>query len=352
MALGPIMLDLKGLELLPEEREMLRHPLTGGVILFTRNYQSPEQIAQLIDAIHGLRQPRLLIGVDHEGGSVQRFRAGFTQLPACARLGHIHDAEHSKALKLAEEIGWLMAVELRAVGMDFSFAPVLDLGKGVSRVINDRAFHRRPEVVAPLARAYVRGMRGAGMEAVGKHFPGHGSVAADSHHEVPIDARPYEEIHGQDMLPFQDLIHAGLPAIMPAHVIYPEVDARPAGFSRRWLRQILRGEMGFQGAVFSDDICMAGAEVAGGFTDRARAALRAGCDMVLVCNRTEAAQQVLEELGPYHDPVAQARLIHMRGRHAVDREALRGDERWNRVATLVNDLERDMELDLGDDALV
>jgi beta-N-acetylhexosaminidase len=352
MALGPIMLDLKGLELLPEEREMLRHPLTGGVILFTRNYQSPEQIAQLIDAIHGLRQPRLLIGVDHEGGSVQRYRAGFTQLPACARLGHIHDAEHRKALKLAEEIGWLMAVELRAVGVDFSFAPVLDLGKGVSRVINDRAFHCDPKVIVPLARAYMRGMHGAGMQAVGKHFPGHGSVAADSHHEVPVDPRPYPEIQRQDIVPFSELIRSGLPAIMPAHVIYPEVDEHPAGFSRRWLRQILRGELGFQGAIFSDDICMAGAEVAGGFTDRARAALDAGCDMVLVCNRPEAARQVLVELEPYHDPVAQARLIHMRGKQAMGWEALRRDKRWMQVATLVNDLERDMELDLGDDALV
>ncbi len=225
MALGPVMLGVEGLELSAEERELLRHPQVGGVILFTRNYHSPAQVAALVAAIHALRQPRLLVAVDHEGGRVQRFREGFTRLPAVRRLGEIYDQERMRAKQLARVSGWLMAAELRAVGVDFSFAPVLDLDHGVSGVIGDRAFHHDPEAVADLAHAYMSGMQKAGMEAVGKHFPGHGGVAADSHHELPIDPRPYEALADADLLAFERMIHYGLAALMPAHVRYPAVDA-------------------------------------------------------------------------------------------------------------------------------
>ncbi len=344
------MLDIAGTELLPEERELAMHPMAGGIILFSRNYQTPAQLQRLVGDIHALRQPHLLVAVDHEGGRVQRFREGFTRIPAMGRFGEEYARDPKHALHLAEAGGWLLAGELRALGVDFSFAPVLDLHRGISRVIGDRAFHRRPEVVARLARAMVKGMSGAGMAAVGKHFPGHGGVAADSHQVVPMDGRDLEDIRGEDMLAFERMIHYGLSAIMPAHVIYPQVDKVPAGFSRIWLQGILREQLGFQGAVFSDDLSMAGAAVAGDFAHRARSALDAGCDMVLVCNDPGGAAQVLEGLEGHGDPVSQARLVRMHGRHAVDRSDLIGSEKWRRAARNLEDLEKEPELDLGDDS--
>jgi beta-N-acetylhexosaminidase len=319
MSLGPVMVDVEGLELSPGERERLRHPLVGGVILFARNYESPEQVTALVDAIHRLREPQLLVAVDQEGGRVQRFRAGFSALPAGAVLGTLYDENSRRAKRMAETCGWLMAVELRAVGVDFSFAPVLDLNRGVSSVIGDRAFHANPEVVAELAHAYMTGMAHAGMAATGKHFPGHGAVAADSHLSLPIDDRLYADIYVEDLVPFERLIHFGLAAIMPAHVLYPRVDRQPAGFSKFWLQQVLRQELGFQGVIFSDDLSMAGAEGAGGMLDRARAALAAGCDMALVCNDPAGADQVLDGLGAYDNPVSHLRLMRMHGRHPVTR---------------------------------
>jgi beta-N-acetylhexosaminidase len=345
------MLDLRGPELLPGERELLLHPLVGGVILFSRNYQTPEQLSALVGAIHELRQPRLLVAVDHEGGAVQRFRSGFTSLPACTVLGRIFGTNRRRGLRLARECGWLMAAELRAVGVDFSFAPVLDLGTGVSRVVDDRAFHRDPKVITQLAHAYIRGMQQAGMSAVGKHFPGHGSVAADSHHEVPIDQRPYQNIRSHDMAPFEQLIRRGLPAIMPAHVIYLQVDDRPAGFSSVWLRRILRQGLKFQGAIFSDDISMAGAVVMGDFVARARCTLEAGCDMVLVCNNTDGAAQVLDKLGDYHEPISQVRLMRMHGRPGPIFAELAREEHWQRASREIRILGQELELDLGDDEL-
>jgi beta-N-acetylhexosaminidase len=332
MVLGPIMLDLKGPELLPEERDMLLHPLVGGVILFSRNYETPEQIGAFTDAIHRLRQPRLLVAVDQEGGRVQRFRFGFSQLPPCAVLGKVFDNDRHQALQFAATCGWLMAAELRAAGVDFSFAPVLDLDTGRSQVIGDRAFHPHPEIVATLAHAYMRGMQEAGMAAVGKHFPGHGSVEADSHHELPIDDRAYEDIRLSDMVPFERMIRWGLPAIMPAHVVYPQVDAWPAGFSPIWLKQILRDELEFQGALFSDDINMAGANLAGDYVARARTALAAGCDMVLICNNPMGVAQVLEQLGEYHELISQVRLMRMHGRRRYSFGELTQDERWQRAS--------------------
>ena len=331
------MLGLEGLEVTAEERGILCHPLVGGVILFGRNYHSPEQVAALVESLHAMRHPRLLVAVDQEGGRVQRFREGFTRLPAVRRLGEIYDGDRMRAKQLARVTGWLMATELRAVGVDFSFAPVLDLERGVSSVIGDRSFHRDPEIVADLAHAYMSGMQKAGMEAVGKHFPGHGSVAADSHLELPADDRPYEDLAAEDLLAFERMIHYGVAGIMPAHVVYSRVDALPAGFSPVWLKDILRRRLGFQGAIFSDDLDMAGAAVAGSPPERAQAALAAGCDIVLVCNDRQAASVILHNLKDPGDPAAHLRLARLHGRGHLTVERMRKDEAWQRAKRLVQD---------------
>ncbi len=335
MSFGPVMIDLSGKELQPAERERLQHPLVGGVILFTRNFESPEQVTALIRAVRSARPSPVLIAVDHEGGRVQRFRNGFTRLPPAAAFGKLYESDRARALGLSEISGWLMATELRAIDVDFSFAPVLDLDRGISRVIGDRAFHAQPEAVADLTRAYVAGMTRAGMAATGKHFPGHGGVEADSHIAIPIDERPFETIMREDVAPFAALFRHGLAAVMPAHVIYPRVDAQPAGFSRIWLQQVLRGTLQFEGVIFSDDLSMEGAKVAGGVLERARAAFDAGCDMVLVCNDPTAADIVLSGLGPR--PVA-PRLVRMQGSVAPAREKILTSEAYRAavesVATL------------------
>ncbi len=328
MSHGPLMFDLSGVELTPEEREMLDHPAAGGVILFSRNYESPEQIQGLIQQIHSLRKPELLIAVDQEGGRVQRFQDGFVRLPPASWFGEIHAKNSKRARNTARDVGWLMAAELRAVGVDFSFAPVLDLGRGASRVIGDRAFHAKPTIVSELAHSWMQGVHEAGMAAVGKHFPGHGGVEEDSHHTLPIDGRRQEDIWMDDMLPFSRMIEHGLEAIMPAHVIFEQLSPELAGFSSFWLKDVLRNRMGFQGVIFSDDLTMAAADVAGGYQDRARSALDAGCDMILVCNNQAGAIQVLEALNEHKDPVAQMRMVRMHGRGAVDRDAIHLDPRW------------------------
>ena len=349
MSLGPIMLDIGGLALTSAERELLRHPLVGGVILFARNFESVFQLRTLVSVIHSLREPGLMVAVDHEGGRVQRFREGFTKLPASALIGKAYDENHRHGLRLADQAGWLMAVELRAVGIDFSFAPVLDLHKGISKVIGDRSFHRDPETVSNLARQFLHGMRRAGMEAVGKHFPGHGSVVEDSHHAVPVDRRSFVDIQLEDLLPFERLITAGLAAIMPAHVIYPAVDDKPAGFSSLWLQDILRRQLKFYGTIISDDISMAGAEVAGNFLDRTRSALDAGCDMVLVCNNRGAVVDILDHFQHSPDPAAQARLIRLHGRNPLTYEEMRENHEWRNVSREIAALEIMPELDLGND---
>jgi len=328
------MVGVRGTELLPEEKEFLRHPNVGGVILFTRNFQSVEQVARLTQEIHSLRTPALLIAVDHEGGRVQRFREGFTRLPAARGLGNIYDKDRARALRLAEDMGWLMAAELRAVGVDFSFAPVLDLDHGVSKVIGDRAFHSDPQAVAALAMRYMRGMKHAGMSATGKHFPGHGAVEADSHHDVAVDPRRYEDIAFADLLPFQRLIHAGLAGIMPAHVIYSAVRDEPAGFSKFWLQEVLRRRMAFQGVIFSDDLEMEGARQAGDVVARAEAAMAAGCDMVLVCNDQQKMQQVVQGLRAPLDPTSQLRLVRLHGRGHVTYPELQAQAHWQSVAAV------------------
>lgn len=338
MPLGPVMLDIPGTALTAEDRERLRHPLVGGIILFTRNYESPEQITALVEEIHRLREPRLLVAVDHEGGRVQRFREGFTVLPPMRRLGELYDENPRRAKHLAETSGWLLAAELRAVGVDFSFAPVLDLDRGVSQVIGDRAFHSNPETVADLAHAAMHGMTQAGMAAIGKHFPGHGAVTADSHLALPVDERPLADILAEDVVPFERMIHYGLAGIMPAHVVYPLVDSQPAGFSRFWLKEILRRRLGFQGVIFSDDLSMEGAKGIGGVVARGQAALSAGCDMVLVCNDTAAADTLLARLDAHDDPVSSLRLVRLHGRHPVTRAQLAADSTYREALRLVHKL--------------
>jgi beta-N-acetylhexosaminidase len=308
------MLDVAGLELTPDDRARLCHPLVGGVILFARNYASPTQLRALTAAIRALRAPELLIAVDHEGGRVQRFREGFTAIAPMRTLGERWDSDVAAAAREAVRVGWTIGTELRAHGVDFSFTPVLDLDYGSSGVIGNRAFHRNPNAAAHLASALHSGLRAGGMRAVGKHFPGHGFVAADSHVDVPIDDRTLAEIVADDLVPFGVMIGRGLEGMMPAHVIYPAIDPQPAGFSAKWLREILRGRLGFDGMIFSDDLGMAGAQVAGDMAARARVALEAGCDMVLVCNDPAGADLVLDGLQPAPHPELARRMARMEGR--------------------------------------
>lgn len=289
-----LMLDIGGTELTAEDRELLAHPGTGGLIFFARNFESREQITALVKAIRAVR-PEMLVAVDQEGGRVQRFRDGFTRLPPMRKLGEHFDQDPKQAGAQAYQLGALMASELVACDIDISFAPVLDLDFGQSSVIGDRSFHTQGQAVTTLAGAFIDGMRAAGMAATGKHFPGHGFVQADSHLELPVDTRSLDEISAADLVPFQQL--AGrLAGIMPAHVVYEQVDKQPAGFSRFWLQTVLRQQLGFSGVIFSDDLAMAGAAMAGSYAQRAEAALSAGCDMVLVCNDRAGAIEVLDYL--------------------------------------------------------
>ncbi len=314
MGNGPVMLDVAGKKLTPEDELRLRHPLVGGVILFARNYDSPSQLVELTSGIRALRSPPLLIAVDHEGGRVQRFRNGFTRIPPMRELGRVWDEHPKRARHLAQQTGFVLASELRACGVDFSFTPVLDVDYGESTVIGDRAFHSDPQAIAELAHSLLMGLRQGGMPAVGKHFPGHGFVRADSHLEIPVDERNFTDIELSDLIPFQQMVNYGLTAVMPAHVIYPRVDPRPAGFSKVWLKDILRGELGFEGCIFSDDLSMEGATVAGGIVQRAQAALNAGCDMVLVCNKPESADELLAGLEWTMPAPSRSRLAQMHGR--------------------------------------
>ena len=315
MRLGPVMVDVAGLELTPDDIERLQHPQVGGVILFARNFAAPLQLIQLAHSIRELRSPHLLIAVDHEGGRVQRFKHGFTAIPPMRELGKLWDRDPAQALAAARGCGFVIGSELQAHGVDFSFGPVLDVDYGESSVIGDRALHADPNVIAVLAEALQAGLSAAGMASVGKHFPGHGYVRADSHHEVPVDDRTLTEITQRDLIPFQRMVRSGMGGVMPAHVVYPKVDAKPAGFSAMWLQKILREKLAFEGLVFSDDLSMEGASTAGGVMARANAALNAGCDMVLLCNDPRAQDTMLE--GLERRPIAPTlarRLERMRGK--------------------------------------
>ena len=319
---GSLMVDVAGTWLTAEDRHLLRQPEVAGLIIFARNIEHPRQVRELTAAIRAVR-PELILAVDQEGGRVQRLRQGFVRLPAMRELAH-----HADAVGLAEHCGWLMAAEVLAVGLDLSFAPVLDLDHGHSAVVGTRAFEGDPERATALAGAFIRGMNAAGMAACGKHFPGHGWAEADSHVAIPTDERSLEQIRACDLVPFARL--AGqLAAVMPAHVIYPQVDGNPAGFSRRWLQDILRGELGFEGVIFSDDLSMAGAHVVGDAASRIEAALSAGCDMGLVCNDRAAAELALsaaQRMGVQPSP----RIAAMRGQAYANVE-YRQHPRWQQA---------------------
>ncbi|WP_416137084.1 beta-N-acetylhexosaminidase [Halomonas sp. HK25] len=325
-SLGPVMLDLEGTTLTAEERRLLARPEVGGVILFARNTESADQVRELSLAIRAVR-PELLLAIDQEGGRVQRLRQGVTRLPAMARLATGFAGQPEVTRRLCQDAGWLLGMEMAACGLDLSFAPVLDVDDGTSTVIGDRSLSDDPEIVAALAGAFVDGLHEAGMVAVGKHFPGHGGVAADSHHELPVDPRPLEALRRRDLVPFTRL--AGrLDGIMPAHVIYSAFDPRPAGFSPAWLG-LLRQSLGFKGVIFSDDLSMAGAASAGSPTERALAALNAGCDMLLVCNDRAAALEVLDACRKRPGARRLARLRYARARPQL--ASLAALSRWRRV---------------------
>jgi beta-N-acetylhexosaminidase len=294
--LGPVMLDIDGLDLTVDDKELLQHPAVNGMILFGRNFESAAQIDELVKSIRKTRQG-LLIAVDHEGGRVQRFRPGFAKLPPNAAYGEAYQRNTDTALEAAEQHAWLIASELQMLDIDLAFAPVLDLDYGCSSVIGDRAFHSDPVTVTALAKAFLKGLHRGGMAGTGKHFPGHGGVKGDSHLELPVDSRTWEEIQATDLQPFIELAKAGLESVMPAHVVFPAIDSQPAGFSRKWISEILRQQCQFDGAAFSDDLSMQGAAETGSYADRAWASLEAGCDVALVCNNREGAIQIVEAIG-------------------------------------------------------
>lgn len=305
------MLDVQGTSLCGEDKELLEHPLVGGLILFSRNFDSPQQVTELTRTIRLAAGSDILIAVDHEGGRVQRFRDQFSAIPAMGKIFPLAKQDMSVALALAKQCGTLMALEVQAVGIDISFAPVLDIN-GISEVIGDRAFHQQPEQVTRLAASFIAGMQQAGMKATGKHFPGHGSVKEDSHLALPIDNRSKQAIFEQDLAPFRALIASqALDALMPAHVIYPSVDKYGVGFSAVWLQQILRQQLGFDGVIFSDDLSMQGAASVGGYIERAEAAQQAGCDMLLVCNQRSACIEVIEHANISINAQSSQRLLRL-----------------------------------------
>lgn len=332
---GPLMIDLQGLSLTAEEIDLLGHPLVGGIILFARNYQSPSQLSELVHQIRNTKN--LLIAVDQEGGRVQRFREGFTRLPPMSVFGEIYDNDPARSQKLAYQAGWLMAAELLAFEIDFSFAPVLDLNLGLSEVIGNRSFHKSPQIVITLVEAFSQGVKEAGMCRVGKHFPGHGSVVPDSHFALPIDERELFEIKNSDFVPFS-YFASRMEGIMPAHIIFNKIDSNPVGFSRYWLQEVLRAELQFKGAIFSDDLSMQGAAIMGDFIARSYAALEAGCDMILLCNNRQETIKVLDSLKVKFNPESQQRLTNMRGRFQNSYSTLQQLSQWRDASNSIEEI--------------
>ena len=336
--MGPVMIDVQGTSLSQEDKEILQHPRVGGLIFFTRNYHSPEQITELSTQIRSAAQKPVLIAVDHEGGRVQRFRDGFSLIPAMGSLWQMAKQNLSLAKSLAKQSGVLMALEVQAVGIDISFAPVLDINN-ISDVIGDRSFHREVDYVTELAEAFISGLHLVGMKATGKHFPGHGSVKADSHIDLPIDIRSKADIFQQDLMPFKQLIAKGkVDALMPAHVIFPEVDSQAVGFSRYWLQNILREQLGFNGVIFSDDLSMEGAASVGGYIERAEAAQSAGCDMLLLCNNRQGCVEVLDGANISTNAQSSERLAKLlkKPRQSSDFSTLASNQTWQEASEFIN----------------
>lgn len=347
MSLGPVMLDIEGLALSPADRDLLREPAVGGVILFSRNFESVEQVTDLVAEIRALRSPPLLIAVDHEGGRVQRFRDGFTPMPPMRHIGLEFDRDRDSGLLVARQAGWIIASELRAAGIDLCFAPCVDLDWGVSEIIGNRAFHKKPDAVSELAGAFARGLRSAGMAAVAKHFPGHGAVIADSHLKLPVDRRNYGLIL-DDMRPFERMIGTGVVAgVMLAHIVYREIDEKPAGFSEYWIQRELRSRLGFGGAVFCDDLSMQATRDYGSMANRSRTALTAGCDMVLVCNDRNSALRAVSALNDYSNPLSLVRLARLHGTGHPMRESLQASEEWQAANTRFSKWSERPELQLN-----
>ena len=334
MSLGPVMLDIDGLALSPADRDLLREPAVGGVILFSRNFESAEQVTDLVTEIRALRSPPLLVAVDHEGGRVQRFREGFTVMPPMRHIGREYDRDRDSGLRIARQAGWLIASELRAAGIDLCFAPCVDLDWGISEIIGNRSFHRKPDAVSELAEAFARGLRSAGMASVAKHFPGHGAVVADSHLSLPVDRRDYGVIL-DDMRPYERMMNTGVvAAVMMAHIVYREIDTMPAGFSEYWIQRQLRSRLGFGGAIFCDDLSMKATSSYGRMAERARLSLDAGCDMILVCNDRDATHQAVGALNSYSNPLSLVRLARLHGTGQVLRETLLTSEPWQEANDL------------------
>lgn len=341
------MLDIDGHSLSSADREILREPAVGGVILFTRNYASPSQLSDLVAAIRAVRTPPLLVAVDHEGGRVQRFRDGFTAIPPMRDLGRAYDRDADAAKSLAQTAGWMVASELRAMDIDLSFSPCVDLDWGVSEIIGNRAFHRSPIVVADLASEFCRGLREGGMSSVAKHFPGHGAVVPDSHEQLPVDRRSYGDLL-DDMRPYERLIGTRrLAGVMLAHIVYAELDAIPAGFSAYWIQNQLRDQLRYDGAVFCDDLSMKATRQFGSMATRAQLALEAGCDMVLICNDRLAAQAAVAALRDYSNPLSLVRLARLHGTGQVLRETLLASDEWNAATERLAGVSGRPELELN-----
>jgi beta-N-acetylhexosaminidase len=351
--LAPIMIDVKGYVLDAQEKEMIQHPLCGGVILFSRNFTNIKQLFSLCEDIKKQKEPQVLICVDHEGGRVQRFHQDFTSIPPMEAIGHIYKENSQQAIEIVDKIGTVVATELQSCLIDFSFTPVLDINHGHSGIIGDRAFSSNPIIISVLANKLMESMRKSGMETVGKHFPGHGFVKADSHLTLPVDKRTYEDIEKIDLKPFVAMIKHNIAAIMPAHIIYEKIDDKPAGFSSFWLRDILRDKLKFEGVIFSDDLSMAGAEFAGDFIQRAHMALDAGCDMVLICNSPDKAANVLESLKiekvrNYHQDVSSMRLLRMSAKNYSTPAKIKYNKQYMQARKTIIDkfVQKDIQMDL------